>query len=106
MKLKQLCAAALAVSAVGCLLPEVAFAQGYGGPSMLSRGGNTPGRRGRTPVDFTFYAALRGTVDTGLTPVALDPETGDVQEDNPLYGVQAELGLYGSHAWKDRKSVV
>ena len=85
---------------VGLLIIDLqpAAAQDYSGPSLLSRGGNSPGRRGRAPVDFTFYAALRGTYETGLFPVALTASGG---APNPnISGVQAELGLYGGHVWR------
>jgi hypothetical protein len=77
---------------------DFAFAQGYGGPSMLSRGGNRPGRRGRAPIDISAYGAIRGTFDTGLTPVQLQDD-GTLASEN-AYGVQAEIGAYGTHSWK------
>jgi hypothetical protein len=65
---------------------------------MLSRGGNQPGHRGRAPMNLTVYGALRGTVESGLTPVRLN-EDGEIVNEN-RYGGQAEIGLYGAHAWK------
>ena len=90
----------MTVVVIAMLLPfEFAFAQGgYGGPSMLSRGGNRPGRRGSAPVDLAVYGGLRGTVETGLTPVRLE-QSGEIAKEN-RYGVQAEIGAYGSHAWR------
>jgi hypothetical protein len=77
---------------------DVAFAQGYGGPSMLSRGGNRPGRRGRAPADIAVYGGLRGTAETGLTPVRLEDDGTIVKQ--TAYGIQAEIGAYGTHSWK------
>jgi hypothetical protein len=71
---------------------------GYGGPSMLSRGGNRPGRRGRAPVDFNFYLGARGTAEQGL----LRPSLTSEGELDPItaYGGSAEAGLYGGHDWR------
>ena len=73
-------------------------AQGYGGPSILSRGGNAPGRRGRAPVDFTFYASLRGLYETGLLAPVLNENGELVPRDTS--GGQAEIGAYGGHDWR------
>jgi hypothetical protein len=90
---------ALAVGILAVASAPLASAQGYGGPSMLSRGGNLPGQRGRAPVGITVYGALRGTVwESGLTPIRLD-EDGTLSEDNS-YGAQAEIGAYGTHSWR------
>lgn len=84
---------------------------GYSGPSLLSRGGNSPGSRGRSPADLTFYAVVRGTYETGLigpappaTPAtpALAPGELPANVDLPRVsaaGVQAEVGIYGGHTW-------
>jgi hypothetical protein len=77
---------------------ELAFSQGYGGPSMLSRGGNSPGRRGRAPASITVYGSVRGTVDSGLTPVQLT-EDGTIATQT-VYGYLAEIGAYGTHSWR------
>ncbi len=78
---------------------QVALPQGYGGPSMLSRGGNRPGQRGRAPVGFVVYGAVRGTLmESGLTPVQLEEDGTLVRDDT--YGVQAEIGTYGTHSWR------
>ena len=69
---------------------------GYAGPSLLSRGGNTPGRRGNAPVNFTYYGALRGMYESGLIAPVLD-ERGNLNGVT-LQGVQAELGAYGARA--------
>jgi hypothetical protein len=79
-------------------MPPDLYSQGYGGPSLLSRGGNRPGQRGRSPVDFNIYGALRGTRDTGLIAAEVD-ETGAIIPQD-MYGVQAEFGAYGAKNWR------
>lgn len=77
----------------------MAFAQGgYGGPSMLSRGGNLPGKRGRAPVDITLYGGLRAMYEARLTPVQLNQE-GDLLSISRT-SMQAEIGAYGGHSWR------
>jgi hypothetical protein len=75
-----------------------AAAQGYGGPSTLSRGGNRPGRRGRAPLDFSFYAGVRGTAEQGLLAPALNEE--GVLVARTAYGYSAEIGVFGAHSWR------
>lgn len=89
---------AAVVLAVGVAFSEVALSQGYGGPSMLSRGGNRPGQRGRAPAEIIVYGGVRGTVDTGLVPVLLE-EDGTLAN-RTIYGGQAEIGAYGTHSWR------
>lgn len=84
----------LTLASILLLTPLPALAQGYGGPSLLSRGGNTPGRRGSAPIDFTFYGAVRGTYETGLIAPTLD-DSGQLQG-VAVEGVQVELGAYGA----------
>jgi hypothetical protein len=70
----------------------------YGGPSLLSRGGNRPGRRGRAPLDFSGYVGVRGTLDQGL----IAPQVNEQGTVDPVtaYGWSAEAGVYGSHSWR------
>lgn len=77
---------------------DSAFGQGYGGPSMLSRAGNSPGRRGRAPMDFVVYGAVRGTYETGLTAVRVDDQ-GNISS-NAAFGTQVEGGAYGARSWQ------
>src|SRR5262245_32137617 len=79
------------LAAVALPLTTVGQTGGYGGPSILSRGGNRPGQRGRAPVDFQFYGGLRGIVESGLTASAVD-ETGALQGVTAS-GFQAELSV-------------
>jgi hypothetical protein len=91
-------AAFLTFASIALLSPLNLYSQGYGGPSLLSRGGNQPGQRGRGPVDFNVYAAIRGTHETGLLSSRLDNAGNLVSQD--LNGVQAELGAYGAKSWR------
>lgn len=77
---------------------DAAAQGGYSGPSLLSRGGNRPGRRGRAPVDFNFYVGARGTAETGL----LRPSLSDEGDFAPVtaYGTSIEGGVYGGHEWQ------
>lgn len=70
----------------------------YSGPSILSRGGNLPGRRGRAPMDFSFYGAVKGTAESGLLATMLDEE-GQIQPVEAL-GVSAETGIFGGKNWR------
>lgn len=62
---------------------------------MMSRGGNTPGHRGRSPINFNFYGGFRGFYESGLTPIALDEEGTVFKTD--ASGVQFEAGAFGAH---------
>jgi hypothetical protein len=77
------------------------FAQigGYGGPSILSRGGARPGQAGGQPVSFNFYAGISGSYNTGSVPLALNSDGGI--QDVDLYGGTVNAGLTGSHAWRN-----
>jgi hypothetical protein len=44
------------------------------------------------------YGAVRGTLETGLTPVQVETD-GTIPKVN-AYGGQAEVGVYGNHSWK------
>lgn len=78
---------------------EPAAGQGFGGPSMLSRGGNRPGQRGTAPVNLTYYGSVRGIYETGLLPVALDQE-GELPDEDAI-GTLVEAGLYGTKSWRN-----
>jgi hypothetical protein len=78
--------------------PILLYSQGYGGPSLLSRGGNQPGLRGITPQKFSVYAAVRGSYETGLTAPDLDAQ-GNLVGTN-LVGSQVEYGAFGAKAWR------
>jgi hypothetical protein len=90
--------AILVLASTALLIPAHVYSQGYGGPSLLSRGGNQPGKRGRFPIDFNFYAAARGTRDTGLIAPLVD-DAGNITPVNS-YGAQLEIGAYGAKTWR------
>lgn len=83
---------------VVCVGPQTVLAQ-YGGPSILSRGGNQPGRRGRAPVSFTGYLGAGYHYETGLLQPVAD-ETGHVPGYSD-YGYNADWGIYGGHDWQN-----
>lgn len=72
------------------------------GPSILSRGGERPGQRGGQPVNFNFFAGASGTAESGITPTGTDANGALITHN--LYGIQGELGAYGTHQFK-RSSV-
>lgn len=72
--------------------------EGFGGPSILSRGGGRPGQAGGRPVSFNFYAGIFATYETGSFPLGVNAD-GSLRAVN-LYGGTANAGLTGSHAWK------
>ena len=90
--------AILVFASIILLAPTHLYSQGYGGPSLLSRGGNRPGQRGTAPIDFNFYGAARGTYDTGLIAAQVDQAGNLMPVDS--YGAQLEFGAYGAKAWK------
>jgi hypothetical protein len=61
----------------------------FGGPSILSRGGASPGRRGNTPMNFIVFGGVSGTLTT-------DP-TGTGGQ-GVAYGESINIGLLGSHS--------
>lgn len=71
----------------------------YLGPGILSRGAGDLGTRSGQQVDLRFYADVSGVYDTGLQPYMVDSK-GNLVTLNGLYGVQADLGAYGTHRWR------
>ncbi len=71
---------------------------GYEGPAILSRGGGLAGRRGAETVRFRAFGQVNGIYDTGITPVSVESDGTIPQVD--AYGVQALVGLYGYHNWR------
>lgn len=84
-----------------CAFVSTGFAQvgGYLGPGVLSSGAGTIGTRSGQQVDLRFYADISGVYDTGLQPYAVDSK-GNLISVGGLYGVQVDLGAYGTHSWK------
>lgn len=75
------------------------YGQAYGGPTLLSRGGNRPGRRGRAPLDFNVYAGVRGLVETGLIAPQLNL-TGQIEPITST-GYSLESGVFGARDWRN-----
>jgi hypothetical protein len=88
--------------ALAFCLASTALAQiggGYLGPAVLSSGASGVGDRSGQQVDLRFYAGVNGVYDSSLQPVAVT-STGQLLTVGGLYGVEANLGLYGSHSWR------
>jgi hypothetical protein len=86
---------------MACVFASTATAQlsDYLGPGILTRGAGTIGTRSGQQVSLHFYAGLNGIYDNGLEPLSLD-SNGNLVRVNGLYGVEANLGAYGTHEWK------
>jgi hypothetical protein len=87
---------------LGCWLASTALAQtggGYLGPAVLSSGASGVGNRSGQQVDLRFYAGVQGMYNSSIQPVAVDSK-GNLVTINGLEGVAANLGLYGTHAWR------
>jgi hypothetical protein len=87
---------------LGCWLASTALAQtggGYLGPGVLSNGATGIGNRSGQQVDLRFYAGVTGTYDSSIQPLAVDT-TGKLVTIHGLEGASANLGVYGSHAWR------
>jgi hypothetical protein len=87
--------------ALACVFASTAAAQvgGYLGPGVLSRGAGDIGTRSGEQVDLRFFADVNAVYDNGLQPFAVDSK-GNLIQVNGLYGVQADLGAYGTHKWR------
>jgi hypothetical protein len=87
---------------LACCVASTAFAQlggGYLGPGVLSSGASGIGNRSGQQVDLRFFAGVNGIYDTSVQPVAVNAN-GTLTTISGLYGVEATVGLYGTHAWK------
>jgi len=88
--------------ALACCVASTALAQlggGYLGPAVLSSGAAGVGNRSGQQVDLRFYAGVDGVYDSSVQPVAINAQ-GQLVSITGLYGVEANIGLYGSHAWR------
>ena len=72
---------------------------GYLGPGVLSSGATGVGNRSGQQVDLRFYAGVNGVYDSSVQPVAVNAN-GTLTTVSGLYGVEANVGLYGTHAWR------
>ncbi len=72
---------------------------GYGGPAVSSRGARGAGARGGEPTNIRVYGTVRGVVDDGFIGVGLDQD-GKITDPGTLFGVEANVGAYGTRDWK------
>lgn len=87
---------------LACCLASTALAQlggGYLGPAVLSSGATGVGNRSGQQVDLRFYAGVNGVYDSSTQPVAINSQ-GQLITIGGLYGVEANIGIYGTHAWR------
>jgi hypothetical protein len=87
---------------LACFLASTALAQiggGYLGPGVLSSGATGVGNRSGQQVDLRFFAGVNGVYDSSLSPTSVNAN-GTLVTVNGLYGVEANVGLYGTHSWK------
>src|SRR5271166_4976255 len=87
---------------LGCWLASTALAQtggGYLGPAVLSSGATGVGNRSGQQVDLRFYGGVSGFFDSSIQPVAVDSK-GNLVTLKGLEGVEASVGVYGTHAWR------
>ncbi|MBL8215536.1 MAG: hypothetical protein JNK87_32750 [Bryobacterales bacterium] len=76
------------------------FAQGgYSGPAVSSRGMGQAGARGSEPISIRPYASVNAVADSGMLAVITD-EKGQPATISTLYGVEANVGVYGSRLWR------
>jgi hypothetical protein len=87
---------------LACCLSSTALAQlggGYLGPAVLSSGATGVGNRSGQQVDLRFYAGVNGVYDSNLQPIAINSQ-GQLITVSGLYGVEANIGVYGTHSWR------
>jgi hypothetical protein len=72
---------------------------GYLGPAILSSGATGVGNRSGQQMDLRFFAGVSGVYDSSQQPAALDSK-GNLIVLNGLEGIEASVGLYGTHSWK------
>jgi hypothetical protein len=87
--------------AVACIFASTAAAQlgDYLGPGILTQGAGDIGTRAGQPVALRLFADVSGVYDTGIQPLALN-SAGNLVQVNGLYGVEASVGVYGVHQWR------
>jgi hypothetical protein len=87
---------------LACGLASTALAQlggGYLGPAVLSSGATGIGNRSGQQVDLRFYGGVNGVYDSSFEPVAINSQ-GQLITLGGLYGVEANIGVYGTHSWR------
>lgn len=89
--------------ALACIAASTALAQlggGYLGPAVLSSGAQGVGNRSGQQVDLRFYAGVEGFYDTTVQPAAINSQ-GQLIVLKAQTGVDANIGLYGTHSWRN-----
>lgn len=84
---------------VGGVMQGQIATPGYGGPAVSSRGLRDAGARGGEPTNIRLYGTVRGVVDNGFIGVGLD-QNGNITDPGTLFGVEANVGAYGTREWK------
>src|SRR5580698_6447704 len=87
---------------MACCVASTALAQlggGYLGPAVLSSGATGIGNRSGQQVDLRFYGGVNGVYDSSFEPVAINSQ-GQLITLGGLYGVEANIGVYGTHSWR------
>jgi hypothetical protein len=87
---------------LACCLASTALAQlggGYLGPAVLSSGATGVGNRSGQQMDLRFFGGISGVYDSSLEPVAINSQ-GQLVTIGGLYGVEANIGAYGTHSWR------
>jgi hypothetical protein len=87
---------------LACWISSTALAQsggGYLGPAVLSSGATGIGNRSGQLVDLRFYGGVDGFYDSSIQPTQVD-STGKLVTLNGLEGMEANIGAYGTHAWR------
>jgi hypothetical protein len=89
--------------ALAVVCASTAGAQGaFQGPGLLSRGAGDIGNRAGIENGLRFFAEANGIYDNGVQPFALD-SSGNLKRVEGLYGVEADVGVYGSHQFRHAK---
>jgi len=86
---------------LACVFASTAAAQlgDYLGPGILTQGAGDIGTRAGEPVTMRFFANVSGVYDNGLQPLILN-SAGNLIQVNGLYGLEASIGVYGVHDWR------
>ena len=87
--------------ALACVFTSSAAAQvgGFLGPGVLSGGAGNIGTVNGQLVNLRFFVDASAVYDNGLEPFALNRQ-GGTRVINGLYGVQGDIGVYGTHRWR------
>jgi hypothetical protein len=72
---------------------------GFGGPSVLSSGLGSIGKRSGQDVDLRLFGNVQGVYDTGLAPFDVN-SNGTLLQPEGQYGLEAGLGAYGRHQFR------